>query len=83
VKFQSCKGKAYCRDDGKTCLTCGRSLEEIDKTRALIALLADAAVDMGYDDVEVFTAYIGEKAGKSARRTLDGTGSPLVQTMAF
>lgn len=82
MKFQSCKGKAYCRDDGTTCLTCGRSLEEVERTRALIAMLADAAADSGYEDVEAFTAYVGEKAGKAARRRISEGTSPLRPDMA-
>ena len=81
MNFQSCKGKAFCRDDGVTCLTCGRSLEEISRTRALIAMVADAVVELGYDDVETVTAYVGEKAGKSARHLLNGGMAPLRQGM--
>lgn len=30
--FTPCKGKTVCRDDGATCLTCGRSFaEQVEK----------------------------------------------------
>ena len=44
TSFKPCQGKTACRDDGRACLTCGRSFEEIEDTRRLIDALADLAI---------------------------------------
>lgn len=65
--FTPCKGQTACRDDGETCLTCGRSLAEIEQTRSLIDALADLAVNQGYDNVEEFAGYVAGKVVKKVR----------------
>jgi hypothetical protein len=65
--FTPCKGQTACRDDGTTCLTCGRSLAEIERTRQLIDALADLAVAEGYDNVGEFAAYVAAKVEKKVR----------------
>jgi hypothetical protein len=68
--FVPCRGKTACRDDGSTCLACGRSLDEIVRTRALIDALAALAIERGYDNVEAFAAYVADKVvGKVRHRT--------------
>ena len=56
--FNPCKGKTACRDDGKQCLTCGRSFTEIEQTRKLIDALAEFVLAQGYDNVNEFAAYV-------------------------
>lgn len=65
--FNPCKGKTACRDDGKQCLTCGRSFTEIEQTRNLIDALAEFALAQDYDNVNVFTAYVADKVEKKVR----------------
>ena len=65
--FNPCKGKTACRDDGKQCLTCGRSFTEIEQTRNLIDALAEFAMAQGYDNVNEFAAYIADKVEKKVR----------------
>jgi len=60
--FTPCKGKTACRDDGETCLTCGRSLQEIEATRRLIDDLAELAIAQAYENVGEFVAYVASKA---------------------
>lgn len=62
--FVPCKGKTACRDDGRHCLTCGRSLAEIEQTRKLIDALAELACERGYDNVSEFAAYVADKVEK-------------------
>ena len=59
--FTPCKGKTACRDDGTTCLTCGRSLNEIEDTRRLIDGLAELAIAQHYENVGEFAAYVAGK----------------------
>ncbi len=72
-EFTPCKGKTACRDDGERCLTCGRSLAEIEQTRSLIDALADFAITQGYDNVEEFAGYVAEKVVKKIRHRLTTT----------
>ena len=59
--FAPCKGKTACRDDGTTCLTCGRSLNEIEEIRRMIDALAELAIGQEYENVGEFTAYVASK----------------------
>jgi len=72
-EFTPCKGKTACRDNGERCLTCGRSLAEIEQTRSLIDALADFAITQGYDNVEEFAGYVAEKVVKKIRHRLTTT----------
>jgi len=64
AQFKPCLGKSYCRDDGLTCLTCGRSLEEIQRTRDLISGLADVASHHQYDNIDEFANYVARRLVK-------------------
>ena len=65
--FTPCKGKTACRDDGEHCLVCGRSFEEIARTRELIEAVADFAYEQGYANVGEFAAYFASKVEKKVR----------------
>jgi hypothetical protein len=65
--FKPCQGKDSCRDNGKFCLTCGRSLAEIEQTRKLIDELAVFVCAQGYDNVSEFTTYVADKIEKKVR----------------
>ncbi len=62
--FVRCMGKTACQENADGCRTCGRSLEEIYGTRALVDELAKFAQRMGYRNPEVFFQYVADKAGK-------------------
>lgn len=62
--FVPCRGKEACVERGDRCITCGRSLSEIARTRVLIDDLAELALKMDYSNVEEFAAYIGSKLAK-------------------
>jgi protoheme ferro-lyase len=65
--FNPCKGKTACRDDGKQCLSCGRSFAEIEQTRNLIDALAEFVCVQGYDNVNEFAAYVADKVKKKIK----------------
>ena len=71
MKFQPCQGKTACRDDDETCLSCGRSLEEIAWLRDLMDQLASLAIAYEYENVEEFAAYISRKIPKMVAHRLD------------
>ncbi len=70
--FTPCKGLTACRDDGTRCLTCGRSLDEIARTRELIDALAEFACAQGYSNVEAFSTYVASKIEKKVRSRRTG-----------
>jgi hypothetical protein len=72
--FTPCKGKTACRDDGKTCLVCGRGLDEIEQTRQLIDALANLAIAREYENLDAFTAYVADKVKKKVRFRADASG---------
>lgn len=65
--FYPCKGKTACRDDGVKCLTCGRSIAEIEQTRNLIDALAEFAHAQGYANAGEFAAYVADKVEKKIK----------------
>jgi hypothetical protein len=72
--FRPCAGKTACRDDGTTCLTCGRSLAAVVETRRLIDALANFVLAEDYDNVDVFAAYVAKKIEKKVRHRREGGG---------
>ncbi|MCG8023534.1 MAG: hypothetical protein JAZ02_06080 [Candidatus Thiodiazotropha endolucinida] len=65
ARFTPCQGKSACRDNGVSCLTCGRALEEIERLRVLLDQLASLAVEYDYDNVDEYAAYIAGKLNKA------------------
>lgn len=64
ANFTPCQGKNACRDNGVTCLTCGRKLTEIETLRELMQKLTGLAIDYEYDNVEEYTQYVARKLTK-------------------
>jgi hypothetical protein len=62
--FIACKGKTACQENEMECRTCGRSVDEIYRTRALIDELANFAQSMGYENSDTFLEYVANKAAK-------------------
>lgn len=62
--FVPCRGKQACIEHGDRCVTCGRTLSEIARTRVLIDDLAELALQMDYDNVDAFAAYVGAKLAR-------------------
>ena len=75
MKFVACKGKTACRDDGELCLTCGRNLIEVEKTRLLIEAVTDHLLAHDYDNPHDFVAYVAEKSLKKLKYRKDQVGS--------
>ena len=64
MQFNPCQGKDNCTEGGTHCQGCGRSHEEIARTRELIELVAGFAKTMGYENYQEFTGFVGDKAAK-------------------
>lgn len=64
MKFNPCQGKDNCTEGGTHCLGCGRSHEEIARTRELIGMIAGFAQEMKYENFRDFAAFVGDKAAK-------------------
>ncbi len=68
MQFSPCKGGDFCTHDGTHCKGCGRSHQEVAETRGLIGGVAKYALDMGYENIEEFTAFIAARAAGMARQ---------------
>lgn len=75
MQFSPCKGGDFCTHEGTHCQGCGRSHQEIAETRELIGAVARYAVEMGYENVEEFTAFVAARAAATARQ--EQTPSPF------
>ncbi|MCG6860333.1 MAG: hypothetical protein LJE70_03480 [Chromatiaceae bacterium] len=64
MRFNPCQGKDNCTEGGSHCQGCGRSHGEIARTRELIGMVACFADEMGYENYQDFTAFVGDKAAK-------------------
>ena len=64
MRFNPCQGKDNCTEGGTHCEGCGRSHEEIARTRELIDVIVGFAQEMGYENYQDFTAFVGDKAAK-------------------
>ncbi|MGM0595365.1 MAG: DUF1289 domain-containing protein [Pseudomonadota bacterium] len=73
MQFSPCLGGNNCTQDGSHCNGCGRSHEEIAKTRDLSNALAEHIVAMDYDNVEEFLKFVAIKAhGKAHMMKMGG-----------
>lgn len=64
MKFVTCAGRNACTEDGSHCRACGRSHDEINRLRRLTDDMTAFALEMGYDNVDDYLAYLCAKAGK-------------------
>jgi hypothetical protein len=64
TQFVPCAGKQSCTEDGTHCRGCGRSHDEIARTRSSIDALCDVAREFGYDNVEAFAGYVARRINK-------------------
>lgn len=67
MHFQPCINRNMCNEDGDHCRACGRSHEEINKTRTITTQVADFLKEMDYDNVEDFFAYLQRKVAKKLK----------------
>ena len=62
--FKPCLGKSACLEGDEGCRACGRSVEEIERTRQAVASLSELALALGYDNVEEFAHYVARRVVK-------------------
>ncbi|MBF0219915.1 MAG: DUF1289 domain-containing protein [Gammaproteobacteria bacterium] len=68
MKFTPCQDR--CTHEGSHCQGCGRSHEEIGATKQMVDAIVAYALQMGYENVEEFTQYIGNKSLKKYHKAL-------------
>lgn len=69
MKFNPCKGGAWCDDTGTHCNGCGRSHEEIAQTRVLMKGLVAFAQEQEYENPEDFAQFIGATLLKKLQKS--------------
>ena len=74
--FVRCRGKAYCLENEQGCRSCGRSHEEIETARALIARVSQFILEQDYDNAGEFADYLAEKVVKKVRHARADTDKP-------
>lgn len=62
--FKPCVGKSFCTEEGDRCLACGRSHDDIARTRELIEQIADFVISANYENVQDFLEYVARKSEK-------------------
>lgn len=70
-KFRPCAGKKVCIENDTHCISCGRKLETIARTRKLIDELASLVLDEDYSNIETFMEYVGTKTIKKVKHQRD------------
>lgn len=68
MKFSPCRDA--CTHDGTHCQGCGRSHEEVARTKALVASVVQFTLDNEFENIEEFTTYVGIKAARKVRAAL-------------
>jgi len=58
MKFNPCKGSAFCTESGSHCDGCGRSHVEIAETRDLLNGLVEFVQKQDYENPEDFAQFI-------------------------
>ncbi len=64
AEFVPCAGKTACTEDGTHCRGCGRSHDEIARTRDAINALTQLALQQGYVNVDAFASYVAARIVK-------------------
>ena len=69
ARFSPCKGRELCRELGVRCITCGRSLDEVARTKLLVDEVFGFIQQMDYENGEEFMDYLRKKIGKKLRKS--------------
>ena len=64
ASFKSCINRNACNDDGVRCRSCGRTLDEIIKTKEVVDNVFNFIREMDYDNSDEFMAYLSRKISK-------------------
>ncbi len=62
--FKPCVDRNACNDDGVRCRACGRSLDEIVRTKELVDTVFNFIREMDYDNHDEFMGYLSRKISK-------------------
>ena len=62
--FKSCINRNACNDDGERCRSCGRPLDEIVKTKAVVDTVFSFIQEMDYENSDEFMDYLSRKIAK-------------------
>lgn len=62
--FRPCLGKTACTEGGTLCRACGRSFDEIERTRRLVDGLVELTLELGYDNPGEFADYVARRIVK-------------------
>jgi len=67
TRFNPCKDRNACTENGMMCNGCGRTHVEIARTRAIVADVVSFLSTMHYENPEEFMAYLTRKVLKKVK----------------
>ncbi|MEJ2141933.1 MAG: DUF1289 domain-containing protein [Gammaproteobacteria bacterium] len=67
--FKPCVNRTACTEDGTHCRSCGRSHNDIARTRELVNHVTGFLLETEYDNHEEFLDYLKKKVLKKIRHT--------------
>ena len=67
MQFRPCINRTACTEDGTHCRSCGRSHDEINRTRILTTEVTRFVKEMGYENPEQFLDYLQRKVLKKLK----------------
>jgi hypothetical protein len=71
TRFNPCKDRNACTEDGVMCKGCGRTYVEIARTRTLVNEIVQFVTTMGYENPDDFMAYLSRKVAKKTKATTE------------
>ena len=71
ARFNPCKDRNACTEDGVMCKGCGRTHVEIARTRALVNDIVQFVNTMSYENTDEFMAYLTKKVLKKTKITAE------------
>jgi hypothetical protein len=72
--FRPCLGQTACTEGGDHCRSCGRSFEEIERTRELVNGLARLALAMDYGNPQAFADHVARRLVKKGQHAREEAG---------
>lgn len=77
-RFNPCKDRNACTEDGVMCKGCGRTHVEIARTRTLVNEIVKFVTTMGYDNPEDFMGYLSRKVIKKTKAAAEKATAEIV-----
>lgn len=82
-QFKPCVGRLACAEGITHCMSCGRPIDHVVRTRQVVNDLAELIMDADYDNVEEFLEYIVSKTKKKINHRREHASEERQQLEAY